>query len=131
MSRDKKAKLKTGVSRFPLSLLAIYFSIFLLIAGIHTGIIVLMGVLGLNNIVQSIIPMIYWLIVSVGLTIFTRYKMKQVFETPVQKLAEATSQVAHGDFSVYVPPLHTADKYDYLDVMIQNFNRMVEDLGSI
>lgn len=46
-------------------------------------------------------------------------------------LAEATERVAGGDFSVYVPTLHTSDKLDYLDIMIMDFNKMVEELGSI
>lgn len=49
----------------------------------------------------------------------------------MQKLAQAMSKVAKGDFSVFVPPLHTMDKQDYLDVMIMDFNKMVEELGSI
>ena len=125
------AKNKVRTSRFPVSLVLAYFGIFLLMSGLHMGLLVLMQELNLSEIVQSIVPMLYWLIVAVGLTLFTRYKIKKTYEEPVQKLAEAASQVAHGDFSVYIPPLHTADKQDYLDVMIRDFNRMVEDLGSI
>ena len=46
-------------------------------------------------------------------------------------MAEATRKVANGDFSVYVPTFHTMEKRDYLDVMILDFNKMVEELGSI
>ncbi len=130
-SEEKNRKNRVRVSRFPISLLFIYLVSFLIVSGIHTGIIVLMGTLKLNLTIQTIIPIVYWLAISVAMTIFTRYKMKQVYETPMKKLAEAASRVAHGDFSVFVPTLHTADKYDYLDVMIRDFNRMVEDLGSI
>lgn len=124
-------KNRVRISRFPFSLLFIYLGAFLLMSGLHMGIIVLMDDFHLNDVLRSIIPICYWLIVSIGMTIFTRYKMKQLYELPMQQLAEAASKVAHGDFSIFVPTLHTADQYDYLDVMIQDFNRMVEDLGSI
>lgn len=68
---------------------------------------------------------------SVLVTALIVHKTKNTFEKPVQELAAATRKVAEGDFSVYVPPMHTADQLDYLDVMILDFNKMVAELGSI
>lgn len=116
---------------FPPSLFAIYLGVLLLMSGIHTGLIVFMNKVQWNNLVQTIVPMVYWGIVAVGLTLFTRKKMKNTYEEPLHKMAEAARSVSEGDFSVYVPTIHTADKLDYLDIMILNFNKMVEELGSI
>lgn len=118
-------------SRFPLSLFAIYLVVLLLMSGIHTGLIVFMNRVEWNNVVQTIGPMIYWGLVAVALTLFTRRQIRTAYEEPMHKLAEAAGRVANGDFSVYVPTLHTSDKLDYLDVMIMDFNKMVEELGSI
>ncbi|MGN1147672.1 MAG: ATP-binding protein [Lachnospiraceae bacterium] len=118
-------------SRFPTSLLAIFFGILLLMSGIHIGLIVLVNRMEWHVVVQCIIPMIYWGMVAMALTLFTRRKIRAAYEEPMHKLAEATNRVANGDFSVYVPAFHTQDKWDYLDVMIMDFNKMVEELGSI
>lgn len=118
-------------SRFPASLFVIYLVVLLLMSGIHTGLIVLANKYHWNKIIQSIIPIVYWAMVSVGLTMFTRRKITITYEEPMQNLADATKRVANGDFSVYVPTIHTSDKLDYLDVMILDFNKMVEELGSI
>lgn len=116
-------------SRFPASLFAIYLGVLFLMSGIHTGLIVFMNEVGWNEFLPSAVPMVYWGIVAVGLTLFTRKQIKRTYEEPLHKLAEATDQVANGDFSVYVPTIHTPDKWDYLDVMIMDFNKMVEELG--
>ena len=100
-------------------------------SGIHVGLVVLMNRLKWNELVQTIVPMVYWGCVAVGLTLFTRRKIKSTYEEPLHRLAEATEQVANGDFSVYVPTTHTSDRLDYLDVMILDFNKMVEELGSV
>ena len=118
-------------NRFPPSLFATYLVVLLLMSGIHTGLVVLMNRMEWNAVSQSIIPILYWGMVAVILTLFTRRKIRTTYEEPMHKLAEATSRVANGDFSVYVPALHTQDKWDYLDVMIMDFNKMVEELGSI
>lgn len=118
-------------SRFPTSLFAIYLGVLLLMSGIHTGLLVMMITVNCSKVIQTIVPIIYWVAVAVGLALFTRKKMKDTYEEPMHQLAEATDKVANGDFSVYVPPLHTPDQLDYLDVMILDFNKMVEELGSI
>ena len=90
-----------------------------------------MNTLELNGFIQTLIPTIYWTAVAAGLTLFTRKKVKDTYEEPLHRLADATQQVAGGDFSVYVPTIHTAGRLDYLDVMILDFNKMVEELGSV
>lgn len=123
--------MKIKDSLFPPSLFAIYFGVLLLMAGIHSGLLVFMNKAGWGNLVQTVIPLVYWGMVAVGLTLFTRKKIRDTYEEPLHKMAEATRKVSEGDFSVYVPTIHTSDKLDYLDVMIMDFNKMVEELGSI
>lgn len=118
-------------SLFPRSLFIIYLLTLLVTAGVHVGLIVLFQTIELGDIWQTHIILLYWIAVAAGLTLFTRRKIRVIYEEPLQRLANATTQVASGDFSVYVPTVHTADKLDYLDSMIVDFNKMVEELGSI
>ena len=118
-------------SLFPPSLFFVYLGVLFLMSGIHTGLIVGMNKLGWPGLVQVYIPLLYWGAVAVGLTLFTRRKIRKTYEEPMLRLAEATRKVAEGDFSVYVPPVHTSDKTDYLDQIILDFDKMVEELGSI
>ena len=118
-------------SRFSLSLFLLVLGGLLGTSGVHVGLVVLVNRLALSGIVQTIIPLIYWIGMSFLFTMFIVHMTKDTYEKPVQQLAEATRKVAEGDFSVYVPTIHTEDKLDYLDVMILDFNRMVEELGGI
>ena len=119
------------VSRFPVSQFFLFFGGGLLASGIHMGLLTLMDEVDAADLIQVTVPILYWAAVSLGLTLLTRRCMRATFEKPVQELAAATRKVAEGDFSIYVPPLHTADRYDYLDVMILDFNKMVAELGSV
>ena len=123
--------MKIKENLFPPSLFAIYLGVLFLMSGIHMGLLVFMERANWSGLLQTLVPMVYWGIVAVGLTLFTREKMKSTYEEPLHKMAEAARRVSEGDFSVYVPTIHTADKLDYLDVMILDFNKMVEELGSI
>ena len=127
----KNTKSAVRQSHFPGSLCVVYFVSLLLMSGGHMGLVTLINAKGWNDIVAVLIPTVYWALVAVALTLYARWQIKKTYEEPMHRLAKATAKVAQGDFSVYVPPLHTADKLDYLDVMILDFNTMVEELGSI
>lgn len=118
-------------SRFPASMLFVYLGVLLLMSGLHTGLLVLMDYLETGKILSILVIMLYWSLVAMGLTWFTRSRMQQTYEAPMQMLANATRRVASGDFSVYIPPIHVGEEADYLDVMLEDFNKMVEELGSI
>ena len=118
-------------SLFPLSLFFLYLVVLLLMSGVHTGLVTLANEEDWSDLVQISLPILYWAAVAAGLTFFTRKKMIQTYDRPMKELARAAGQVAQGDFSVYIPPIHTADRYDYLDRMILDFNQMVAELGSL
>ncbi len=118
-------------NRFPKKLFAIYLGVLLLMSGIHTGIVIYMNYLDVYEGIQAFIPIVYWGLIAAVLTSYTRKQIIKVYEMPLQEFAAATEKVAEGDFSVYVPTVHSPDQYDYYDHMILDFNKMVENLGSI
>ena len=128
MRGSKKRRLE---SRFPPSLFVLYLVILLLMSGIHTGLIIMGNEHEWNAVAQTIIPVAYWSLVAVLLTLFTRHQIIKTYDQPMKDFAKAAEKVAHGDFSVYLPPIHTSNRHDYLDLMILDFNKMVAELGSI
>ena len=122
---------KKNKSLFPPSIFFVYLLVLLVMAGVHTGLLTLMDQLGWNDTVQIVLPIVYWSIIAAGLTVFTRWRIQKTYDVPVQRLADAARQVAEGDFSIYVPTMHTAENKDYLDRMIDDFNKMVAELGSM
>ncbi|MDD2979953.1 MAG: HAMP domain-containing sensor histidine kinase [Hespellia sp.] len=122
-------------SHFPVVIFLATFLVILLVGGIHTGIVTFFDEnawgRSLSGIAKTTIVICYWLLIAGGFTFFTAWQIRKAYEIPMKELAKATDAVAHGDFSVYVAPLHTPENLDYLDIMIMDFNRMVEELGSV
>ena len=87
------------------------------LVGIQTGLLVFPAFNALNPIAQIIIIMSYWAIVAFLFTFLTNWQIKKNYDRPMRRLGSAAKKVARGDFSVYVEPIHTTDKYDYIDVM--------------
>jgi len=109
----------------------ITYAAMLLLVGLQVGIIVFPGFISMNKFIQVAIVMIYWAIVAALFTFITDWQIREGYDRPMRRLSEATKKVAEGDFSIYVEPMHTADKHDYIDVMFLDFNKMVAELGSI
>lgn len=110
---------------------AITYGIMVFLVGIQTGLLVFPAFNALNPIAQIIVIMSYWAIVVFLFSFLTNWQIRQNYDKPMRKLGNAAKKVAQGDFSVYVEPVHTTDKYDYIDVMFLDFNTMVQELGSI
>lgn len=53
------------------------------------------------------------------------------YDKPMRRLSRAMRLVAQGDFTVSVKPVHKRNKFDYMDLMFEDFNRMVQELSSI
>ena len=122
---------KVRGTHLPVSMFFAILLVLLLMSGVHVGLIVGINTLEIGGFEQTLSIIVYWILIAVLVTLWLGREMRKVYEEPMKRMAEATGRVANGDFSVYIPPLHTPEKLDYLDVMIMDFNRMVEELGSI
>lgn len=124
---DQRIKRKS----FSWSRFIIVFSILIMLA-IGQSLIVT------NYYDSSIIPpellnplILYWAVVAATFSLFTTINIRRRYERPMKRMSKVTKQVAEGDFSGRMEVLHNPDKLDYLDVMLMDFNTMVEELGSI
>ena len=73
----------------------------------------------------------YW----IGMAFVAAIVIHQVscakYDKPMRRLSRAMRAVAQGDFTVSVKPVHKRNKFDYMDLMFEDFNRMVRELSSI
>ena len=55
-------------------------------------------------------------------------RRKIMIDRPVEQILSATAKVAAGDFSVRLTALHSYEKYDDYDLIMENLNAMVAEL---
>ena len=126
---DKDKRIKTSLFPFSIFIMtSIGFALF------TTGQIRIIGeYIDITKIplVDSIAIPAMWVIAAAVFTWMTAYQIDKRYQKPLEDFAKATKKVASGDFSVYMAPKHTPDKADHLDVIFTDFNKMVEELGSI
>lgn len=74
--------------------------------------------------------LLYYALVSAIFSALIAFRRYHDFVRPLSQLSTAAKRVANGDFSVYLPPVHSFNNYDQLDSLFENFNQMVAELGS-
>jgi signal transduction histidine kinase len=72
----------------------------------------------------------YWAIVSLIFCLISARLRYLSYERPMMKLSRAAKKVAEGDYSIKIPPMRKDGKKDYVEVMFEDFNKMVDELGS-
>ncbi len=72
----------------------------------------------------------YWAMVALVISLVSAGIRIRKYETPMRRLSRAAKRVASGDFSVFVDNGRAGPKKDYIDVLFDDFNTMVKELGS-
>lgn len=73
----------------------------------------------------------YWVAMAVVAAVIIHQVSCAMYDKPMRRLSRAMRAVAQGDFTVSVKPVHKQNKFDYMDLMFEDFNRMVQELSSI
>ena len=73
----------------------------------------------------------YWVARAVVAAIIIHQVSCAKYDKPMRRLSRAMRAVAQGDFTVSVQPVHKRNKFDYMDLMFEDFNSMVHELSSI
>lgn len=64
-------------------------------------------------------------------TVLLGYAKRYLFGKPIRKIAEAARRVTSGDFTVRIDPFRKDGKKDEIEVLVEDFNTMIEELGTI
>ncbi len=73
----------------------------------------------------------YWVAMAVVAAVIIHQVSCAKYDKPMRRLSRAMRAVAQGDFTVSVQPVHKRNKFDYMDLMFEDFNSMVHELSSI
>lgn len=80
---------------------------------------------------SAIITFVFVLLLSLLCTLVDGIRRKYTVERPVNRILNATNQFTQGDFSVRIEQLHAPDFMNEFDAIIENFNKMAEELSGV
>lgn len=70
-------------------------------------------------------------LISLGYTLIVLIYRGVTIENPTRRILDATEQIGKGDFSVNIKPINKGGSTNEYDVIIDNLNKMVTELGTI
>lgn len=62
-------------------------------------------------------------------TLIDFLRRKFTVEKTVNRILEATDKIANGDFNIKLKPVHTYGRYDVYDLIMENINKMADELS--
>ncbi len=68
------------------------------------------------------------LFLSTLFSLIDSIRRKISFGVPIERILDATHEIANGNFKVKIEPLHRFGKSDEFDVIIEDFNKMTREL---
>lgn len=71
--------------------------------------------------------LIFWFVLAITFAVIKRY----VYGKSINTIAQAARRVAQGDYSVRLTPSRKDGKKDEIEVLIEDFNHMAQELGSV
>ena len=118
-------------SRFPANLYWAVLAMLLVTAGVNVAIILVGLRNGWTPIFFVHLVLLYWFVITALIVLYIKHRIHRTYEIPLQKISMALEKVAHGDFSISIETVNPPEKYDYLDLMILDLDRMIKDLNGI
>ena len=112
-----------------------YFFIFFLVSFVITCSILLfsseLNITVGDNKGSAISTFLNIFILSFIFTVFDGIYHKVVVERPLKQILSASQKIIKGDFTARISPLHGIQKRNEMDIIIDNFNEMAEELSGI
>jgi len=109
-----------------------YFAFFLFVAAIITCAVLIYscisGAVSTAGEISIIMLIVVFFLAGVCTAVdFLRRKI--MVDRPVKQILKATEQITAGDFNVKLKPSHLYKNYDAYDVIMENINKMAEELS--
>lgn len=108
-----------------------YLSIFLFVAAIAAGTVLIFSAVekGTTRGETIIIMVSVIFVFAMACTIVDALRRKKTMEEPVERILQATKEIARGNLNVRLVPFHNYKRYDQYDLIIEDINDMTMQLS--